>query len=187
MKTYQITDWYRHFLQLHVQPGDFCIDATMGNGHDTLFLSQLAGPSGKVLAFDIQQTALDATRKRLANHSHLAPTQLILDSHSHMDQYADPETVSCIVFNLGYLPSGDHSLATHSETSIPAIEQGLQLLKKDGLLCLCIYSGGDSGFEERDALLPFLKSLDPKKYLVVLSSYYNRPNNPPIPVLIRKL
>ena len=54
-------------------------------------------------------------------------------------------------------------------------------------MSLCIYSGGDSGFEERDALLSYLKTLDSRKYLVILSSYYNRPNNPPIPVLIRKL
>ena len=54
-------------------------------------------------------------------------------------------------------------------------------------MSLCIYSGGDSGFEERDALLDYLKQLDTKKYLVILSSYYNRPNNPPIPVLIQKL
>ena len=54
-------------------------------------------------------------------------------------------------------------------------------------MSLCIYSGGDSGFEERDTLLSYLKELDSKKYLVILSSYYNRPKNPPIPVLIWKL
>ena len=54
-------------------------------------------------------------------------------------------------------------------------------------MSLCIYSGQDSGFEERDALLNYLKTLDSKKYLVILSCYYNRPNHPPIPVLIRKL
>lgn len=187
MNTYQITEWCHHFLAMQVAPGDLCIDATMGNGHDTLYLSQLTGPSGRVLAFDIQQAALDSTRRLLTAHHALEPVQLLLDSHSHMAQYAKPETVSCIVFNFGYLPSGDHALATKSETSIPAITQGLSLLKKGGLMSLCIYSGGDSGFEERDALLPYLKGLDPKKYLVVLSSYYNRPNNPPIPVLIRKL
>lgn len=187
MNSYQITEWCRHFLELQVKPGDLCIDATMGNGHDTLFLSQLAEEQGRVLAFDIQQTALDATRQRLESQDAPDNVRLILDSHSHMDQYAQSETVSCIVFNFGYLPSGDHTIATRSETSIPAITQGLTLLKKGGLMSLCIYSGGDSGFEERDALLEYLKTLDAKKYLVILSSYYNRPNNPPIPVLIRKL
>lgn len=186
MKSYQITEWCRHFLEMHIKPGDLCIDATMGNGHDTLFLSQLTGPSGKVLAFDIQQSALDATKKRLEDQNAADPVRLILDSHSHMNQYAKSGTVSCIVFNFGYLPSGDHKIATRSETSIPAITQGLDLLKKGGLMSLCIYSGGDSGFDERDSLLEFLKTLDSKKYLVILSSYYNRPNHPPIPVLILK-
>ncbi|MBS6194734.1 MAG: class I SAM-dependent methyltransferase [Clostridiales bacterium] len=187
MKSYQITEWCRHFLEMQVAPGDLCIDATMGNGHDTLFLSQLTGPSGKVLAFDIQQAALEATKERLALHQAADNVQLILDSHSHMSGYALPETVSCIVFNFGYLPSGDHRIATRSETSIPAVLQGLELLKKGGLMSLCIYSGGDSGFHERDSLLEFLRTLDSKKYLVILSSYYNRPNHPPIPVLIHKL
>lgn len=187
MQTYQITEWCHHFINLQIKPGDLCIDATAGNGHDTLLLSQLTGPQGHVIAFDIQQAALDATRDMLDNHQAPDNVSLILDSHSHLKDYALPGTVSCIVFNFGYLPSGDHKLATRSETSIPAIQQGLELLKKDGLMSLCIYSGGDSGFEERDALLAYLKTLDPKKYLVILSCYYNRPNHPPIPVLIRKL
>lgn len=113
--------------------------------------------------------------------------RLILDSHSHMERYADAGTVSCITFNLGYLPGGDHAFATDAVRSLAALRQGLSLLKKDGLLSLCIYQGGDTGFEERDTLLPFLKELDPKEYLVILSAYYNRPNDPPIPVLIRRL
>ncbi len=184
---YQITQWCHHFIEQQVKPGDLCIDATMGNGHDTELLCRLAGSNGKVLAFDIQELALANTQKRLQDADTPDNYRLILDSHSHMDQYADAGSVSCITFNFGYLPGGDHALATRPDTSIQAIEQGLSLLKKDGLMSLCIYSGGDSGFEERDALLAWLKELNPKKYLVILSSYYNRPKNPPIPVLIRRL
>ena len=104
-----------------------------------------------------------------------------------MGSYASPGSVSCIVFNLGYLPGGDHSLSTKAETSIQALEQGLSLLQKNGLISLCIYSGGDSGFQERDQVLAWLSALDPRKYLVIRSDYFNRPNNPPIPVLIIKL
>jgi len=184
---YQITQWCHHFIEQQVRPGDICIDATMGNGHDTELLCRLTGADGKVLAFDIQKIALSNTQKRLQDAELPVNYRLILDSHSHMDQYADADSVSCIVFNFGYLPGGDHALATRPDSSIAAIEQGMKLLKKNGLMSLCIYSGGDSGFEERDALLSYLKGLDPKKYLVILSSYYNRPKNPPIPVLIRKL
>lgn len=184
---YQITEWCRHFIEMQVRPGDICIDATMGNGHDTELLCRLAGETGKVLAFDIQEMAIQNTKKRLQEAGVPDNYRLILDSHSHMAQYADADSVNCITFNLGYLPGGDHALATRPDTSIAAIGQGLSLLKKGGLMSLCIYSGGDSGFAERDALLPWLKKLDSRKYLVIVSSYYNRPKHPPIPVLIRKL
>lgn len=184
---YQITDWCRHFIALQVKPGDLCIDATMGNGQDTLLLCRLAGADGRVVAFDIQPQALVNTKKRLSEAGVPDNHRLILDSHSHMEQYADAGTVSCITFNLGYLPGGDHALATRASTTLQAVRQGLSLLKKDGLMTLCIYSGKDTGFEEKDALLPFLKGLNPRQYLVILSSYYNRPNHPPVPVLIRRL
>ena len=107
--------------------------------------------------------------------------------HENMDVYAEEETVSCITFNLGYLPGGDHSVATRADSSKRAVESGLTLLKKGGLMTICIYSGGDTGFQERDAMLSFIRQLDPHKYLVIQSEYVNRPNNPPIPVLIIKL
>lgn len=187
MRNYQITEWCHHFIAEHVKPGDVCIDATAGNGNDTEFLCRLTGDGGSVLAFDIQQAAVDATSLRLKKNglSHIG--KAILDSHVHMDQYAAPQSVNCIVFNFGYLPGGDHSLSTKPDTSIAAIEAGLTLLVKGGLMSLCIYSGGDSGFEERDALLSYLRTLDSRRYMVVLSDYYNRPNHPPIPVLILKL
>ncbi len=187
MKKYQITEWCHHFIREHVKEGDFCIDATAGNGNDTKFLCELVGGNGKVLAFDIQKEAVANTKERLERHGLLQRAEVVLDSHTKMQQYVQEENVSCIVFNFGYLPGGDHNLATKKETSICAIEEGLKLLKAGGLMSLCIYSGGDSGFEERDAILGFLKQLDRKKYLVIVSEYYNRPNNPPIPVFIIKL
>ena len=187
MKNYQITSWVHHFLEDHVQPGDICIDATMGNGNDTALLSKLTGENGKVIAFDIQQMALDNTKVRLEKESCPENYELVLDSHETMADYADAGTVSCITFNLGYLPGGDHAKATKSDSSIQAICTGLELLKKKGLMTVCIYSGGDSGFEEKDAVLSYIKTLDSKKYLVIISEYANRPNNPPIPVLIIKM
>ena len=187
MKNYQITSWVHHFLEDHVQPGDICIDATMGNGHDAALLSRLAGKTGKVTAFDIQQLALDNTKEKLLKENCPKNWELVLASHERMNEYAEENTVSCITFNLGYLPGGDHAKATKGESSIRAIETGLSLLKKKGLMTVCIYSGGDSGFEEKEAVLSYIKALDAKKYLVIISEYANRPNNPPIPVLIIKV
>ena len=187
MKNYQITEWCSHFISQQVQPGDLCIDATMGNGNDTLLLSRLCGSTGKVLAFDIQEQALNATRERLDTANAPDNYTLLLESHANMAQYAEPDSVNCIVFNFGYLPGGNHALATRGETSVQALSQALVLLKKGGMISLCIYSGGDSGFEERDQILAWLKQLDSHKYLVIKSEYYNRPNHPPIPVLVIKL
>ncbi len=182
---YQITSYIQHFIREHVKEGDFCIDATAGNGNDTLLLCQLVGERGKVLAFDIQKLALERTKERLDRYQYKA--ELILKSHVQMGEYARAESVDCIVFNFGYLPKGDHTICTKAESSIAAIETGLSLLKQGGMMTLCIYSGQDSGFQERDALLAYLKTIDAKKYLVILSCYYNRPNCPPIPVVIQKL
>lgn len=187
MKNYSVTQWCAQFIQQQVQPGDLCIDATMGNGNDTLLLSCLCGDTGQVLAFDIQEEALIHTRERLLLAQAPENCQLILDSHEHLASYAQPDSVSCIVFNFGYLPGGDHQKATRQESSLSALRAALPLLKKGGLLSLCIYSGGDTGFEERDAILSWLKELNPKDYLVIRSDYYNRPNHPPIPVLVIRL
>lgn len=187
MKNYQITQWVSRFLSEQVHAGDLCIDATMGNGHDTLLLSVLAGNNGHVYAFDIQEEALIHTQQRLTAENAPHNYTLLLESHENMANYVKEESASCIVFNFGYLPGGDHTKATKSESSIRALNQALPLLKSGGLLSLCIYSGGDSGFEERDAILNWLKTLDSHKYLVIKSEYYNRPNNPPIPVLVIKL
>lgn len=184
---YQITAWYRRMIKEHVHEGAFCIDATMGNGKDTEYLCSLSGPTGKVLAFDIQQQALDSTKKHLKKTLEFCNYDLILDSHSHMENYACPDSVDCIVFNLGYLPGGDHTVATRAQSTVEALGQGLSLLKKNGLLSVCIYSGGDSGFEEKEAVLSWLKQLDPRKYLVLVTEYYNRPNNPPVPAMVIKL
>ena len=187
MKNYQITEWVHHFIKEHVKPGDVCIDATMGNGYDTVLLSSLAGERGQILAFDVQQMALENTALRLEKEQCPLNWKLYLESHENMEKYVLPESVSCITFNLGYLPGGDHQKATRPDSSLRAIEKGLSLLKKKGLMTLCIYSGGDTGFEEKDAVLGYIQKLDPKKYLVIKSEYYNRPSNPPIPVLVIKM
>ena len=187
MRKYQITDWCLRFIRDHVKEGDICIDATAGNGNDTLALCQLVGENGKVYAFDIQEQAVVNTKKRLVDNGVAERAEVLLESHTNMSKYVETDSVSCITFNFGYLPGGDHNLATQKDSSIEAIHEGLRLLKKGGMMSLCIYSGGDSGFEERDAILEELKTLDGKKYLVILSQYYNRPNNPPIPAMIIKI
>lgn len=184
---YGIVEYAHHFIAEHVTAGDICVDATAGNGKDTQFLCELVGDTGHVVAMDIQPMAVEHTKALLQEKQLACRAEVLLDSHVNMEQYVEEGTVSCVVFNLGYLPGGDHKLATKGATSIAAMEAALRILKKKGLLSVTIYSGGDSGFEEKEAVLKWLKSLDSKKYLVITSEYYNRPNHPPMPVQIIKL
>lgn len=186
IKSYQITRWCQELLRIQVLENGFYIDATTGNGHDTLFLCELAKERGHVLGFDIQQQALDHTRQVLVQNHMEERAQLICDSHVNMGKYAEEESADAICFNFGYLPGGDHALATKANTSLAAIGEGLKLLKNGGVMSLCIYSGGDSGFEERDAILSYLRKLDDQRYIVIVNEYYNRKNNPPIPAFIIK-
>lgn len=173
------------FIKEHARPGQFWVDGTAGRGYDTAFLCELVGSEGRVLSFDIQQEALESTKALLAERG-LYWAHLICDSHSNMDQYLQPGEADGMVFNFGYLPGGDHRICTKGETSIAAIEKGLSLLRTGGVMSLCIYYGGDSGFEEKDALLKYLKTIDSKRFTVLLTDFYNRPNCPPMAVFILK-
>lgn len=186
MKQSQITEWCHEIMRSQVQQEGYYIDATMGNGNDTLFLCQLAKEKGHVLAFDIQEEAVSATRNLLRTHGYEKQATLIQDGHEHMDAYADENFADAICFNFGYLPGGDHQIATRLHTSIEAIEKGLRILKSGGMMSLCIYSGGDTGFEEKEGILAYLKELPAKNYTVIANEYYNRKNQPPMPVFVFK-
>lgn len=176
----------RRMVASRVKPGDFCIDATAGNGYDTAFLCDLVGPEGKVLAFDIQERAVAATRKLAEENGFSGRVETVLASHSEMDRYAEPESASCILFNFGWLPGGDHDMVTRAETSIPAIQKSLEILRPGGLLSLCIYYGRNNGFAERDAILDYLSGIDFCVYTVIRYDFLNRPNNPPFPIFVFK-
>lgn len=179
-----VLDLAHKFLREHVQAGDLVIDATCGRGNDTKVLCELTGAQGKVIGFDIQQDAIDSAEALLQAHGLHA--ELHLDSHANMEQYAEAGTVSCIVFNFGWLPRGSHEIFTHADSSIAALEAGLRLLKPEGWLVLCIYYGGANGFSERDALLEFLSGLDSRYYTVLQCSFPNRTGCPPFAVFVKK-
>lgn len=170
------------FISQYLHEGDTVIDATCGNGHDTLALANMGAK--KIYAFDIQEEALVRTRELLIdNNVSLNKVQLILDSHSNMRQHVT-EKVQVIVFNLGYLPSADKSITTRTETTLKAVEESLCLLKKDGLLCICMYSGHPGGDEEKKALLDFAENLDDRIWHCAYINYTNQRNNPPEILLI---
>ena len=185
MKNYQITQWCAAFIRQQVQEGDFCIDATMGNGNDTLLLSQLCGKSGKVLAFDIQQEALDATRIYLSEHGIADPERtnirLICDSHTEIDRYLAevPGEISAFVFNLGFMPGRDKTIMTTEDTSLPAIKKAINLVKTGGIVSVMAYSGHKEGEAECAAIYEFLKTLPSKKYHVAYVHMINQKKTAP--------
>ena len=131
MKQSQITEWCHEILRAQAPvEGSLYIDATMGKGQDTLFLCRMAGTKGRVLAFDIQNEAIEITRRLLDEHSAGSRARLILDGHEHMDRYAQEGSADVICFNFGYLPGGDHAIATRPETSIEAIKKGPNDVKR---------------------------------------------------------
>lgn len=183
---YQITEYCHHFLREYIHEGDHCIDATCGKGCDTEFLCRSVGKTGRVYGFDIQREAVEQTRIRLERAGCADQAVMICDGHEKMADYVKDQA-AVIMFNFGYLPGGDHSVATRSRTSLKAVQEGLGLLKTGGVMSLCIYSGGDTGYEEKNTLLAYLKGLDTKYWLVIVHSYYNRRNDPPLPVFVIRL
>ncbi|MDE7295353.1 MAG: methyltransferase domain-containing protein [Oscillospiraceae bacterium] len=167
-----------------VREGDLCIDATAGNGNDTAFLAELAGDTGHVIAFDIQQQAVDNTLALLREKGLDKRAEVHLASHEDMDRYAEAGTVSCITFNFGWLPGGDHTVHTETRSSIAAVKKALTLIKPGGLISMILYYGRDTGFEEKNALLEFVKTVDSGEFTVITAEFSNRPNCPPIPIFI---
>lgn len=169
-----------------VKPGDTVIDATAGNGGDTLFLAELVGSEGKVYSFDIQQEALERTFQKLKAAGLEERAMLINDGHEHMKEHVHGE-MSAIMFNLGYLPKGDHRIGTKGDSTIAAVESALDLIKRNGIITIVIYYGGDSGFEEKEQVLEYIKSIDCRRFTVSATDFVNQINCPPILVCIEKL
>src|SRR5690606_16904706 len=140
------------------------IDATAGNGYDTLFLAQLLGSGSEVTAFDIQQQALDNTALRLqtcASPDTLATVRLIRASHADMLTHLPTDwlgSVGVITFNLGYLPGGDKDIVTLESSTLPALEASLQLLAPSGLISVMCYRGHEEGAAETQALQAWAQS-----------------------------
>jgi ubiquinone/menaquinone biosynthesis C-methylase UbiE len=167
-------------IEKYIKEGDIAIDATAGNGNDTLALSNFVGASGKVYAFDIQEKAIERTRKLLAESSLFDNTVLICDSHERMPSYIEEKgEVSAVIFNLGYLPSGDKYLHTAPESSIQAIKESLRILRKNGIVSIVMYPGTETGKREKDVVFRYAQTLPPEKYHVCRCDTPNQPNTPP--------
>jgi tRNA A58 N-methylase Trm61 len=142
-----------------LREGDLAIDATAGNGHDTAFLAECVGASGRVIAFDIQADAIDHARRHLGECGFAERVEFHQESHTRITTHTSPGTVAVVMFNLGYLPGGDHAIATNATYTLIAIEQAASVLKPGGLLCIVCYPGHAAGTSEAAAVEDKLASL----------------------------
>ena len=166
--------------------GDIAVDCTMGNGNDTAFLCNLVGEKGKVYAFDIQEEAVINTNKRLQDLNLLERAELILDGHQDIDRYIK-EKVKLVIFNLGYLPKGNHEITTKQETTLEAVRKCLGILQTNGIILLIEYPGHENGKIEKQALESFTSTLNQKEYNVAKLCFVNQINNPPELLCIEKV
>ena len=147
--TGRLIDHAHKVIRAVVTKGDVVVDATLGNGYDTLFLAKCVGDTGKVIGFDVQQMALDSTKRRLLDNGvALSSFQLCLDSHDQISRRVKSGEAAAVMFNLGYLPGADKSLITETETTLAALEQALICLRPGGVLTVMCYPGHDGGDTE---------------------------------------
>lgn len=170
------------FLAEVLDKESLAVDATMGNGNDTLFLAQRA----KIVhAFDVQEQALKKTSQRLSEAG-VDNTYLHLTGHENLDHFiTDP--IRAAIFNLGYLPSADKSIITQPETTLIAIEKILDRLEMGGRLSIMIYYGHEGGDMEKDAVLAFVKALPQEDFATMLYKPLNQINTPPFLVMVERL
>ena len=172
-----LLDLQKHFILTHLKEGDIAVDFTMGNGHDTEFLSKTVGENGHVYAFDVQEQAVKSTEKNLKEWGCPDNYTLILDSHHNVKKYVD-KPIKAGMFNLGYLPGSDKTVTTMRETTLPAIESAISLMDKDAIILVAVYPGHAEGEAEGKLVNEYLASLSRYKVCCTQIKIVNSPTSP---------
>ena len=162
----------------YVSSGDTVIDATCGTGQDTENLAEAVGDEGRVYAFDIQEKALELTEERLRAHE-LTNVGLVKDTFANIGDYLPENSAAAAVFNLGYLPGGDHSITTEAEETLEGLKAALKAIRPGGILTVVLYDGHEEGQKEKKCVLEWARRLDPKGYHAVFANMLNQNNHPP--------
>ncbi len=178
------------YWEEHLKPDDCVIDATCGNGHDTLFLSQivLSSHKGEVIGFDIQEKAIQNTKERLQKHllpEQLKQVSLHHRSHAEMDTISFKKSPKLIVYNLGYLPNGDKTLTTQTENTLQSIAQSLHFITENGAISITCYPGHTEGEKEEKEILQYLSSLPSHQWQITYHQWVNRPKSPSLFWIVR--
>lgn len=171
-------------------PAGHYIDATLGNGHDTAFILTRPNFAGTISAFDIQSEALESARNLLRQKNLVDHPGLTLYKASHAritDTLTDIPVFHGAIYNLGYLPGGDHSVTTLAESTLTSLAQVRSKLVVKGRIILVIYYGHPGGLEEKDAILAELATWPQEQFQVLQYGFINQRNNPPLLVAVERL
>lgn len=172
-----------------LRPGDIAIDATVGNGHDTAFLVGQVGPAGKVFGFDVQQAAIDSTRAKIASLPGADCLTLIPASHAEMADKIPAHyhgNIRAIMFNLGYLPGGDKSIITRTESTLTALTAAARILSANGLITLLAYPGHPGGDEETGQVKNWCERQDENQFKISIIYSAEHKESAPRLFVIRK-
>jgi len=172
-----LLELHKYFIRQHLHEGDVAVDFTMGNGHDTEFLSKTVGATGHVYAFDIQEQAVESTRKHLRESGCPENYTLIHDSHDKVQDYVK-EKIKGGMFNLGWLPGGDKSIYTLRKTTLPALQGGIALMDKDAVITIAIYPGHEEGDLEGKMIDEYLSTLSRFHFCATKVRILNSPTSP---------
>lgn len=168
-----------------IREGDTVVDATMGNGKDTLFLCDLVGETGHVYAFDVQPEAVERTRERMKEAGFESRSTLLLAGHETMAEHIK-EPVQAVMFNLGWLPGAEHIVTTKTDTTLRAVSAALDLIVPGGIVAVCVYPGHEEGTRELEALKTYVSNLDVRVYNALYHDFVNAASQTPRLFLIQR-
>ena len=174
------------FLRSTLAPGGLYLDATCGNGHDTLFLCSVAGENGRVIGLDIQPQAAANTNALLAANGMAAIGRAECCDHRELLRFAPPGSADCVMFNFGWLPGAAHDVHSTADSTLPALQAGLDALKPGGVLAAVLYSGKVIGNAEKKAAAEFFRSLPLADYTVLICEFANWADTAPLPCFVMK-
>ncbi len=175
----------KQFLLSHIEKGDSVADFTMGNGYDTVFLSNAVGETGHVTAFDIQPSALESTSANLRRNGCPPNWRLICASHHRAKEFIT-SPIKAGMFNLGYLPgSGNKALTTARSTTLPAVADAIDLLDVNGVLLVAVYPGHPEGASEGRELTEYFGTISRFKFTITQIRIVNSPDSPFFTVIER--
>lgn len=180
MKTENNINYIRRNIEMFATPHTNIVDATCGNGNDSLYLAKMY-PSCEIIGFDIQSLAIANSEKRCKEHKNC---KFIQDSHANIDKYMS-SNISLAIFNLGYLPHAEKKITTEASSTIQAINKILSMLNKNGGIIITLYRGV-SNKRETEAVDSFLRTLNKDIYIVSMYDLINLNGNPYNVIIERK-